>query len=72
MQHIGFCLIFSAQSLWNEQIKNKMNDFFKNLILIVKQAYIDDGDNTQSAGIKAKELVSNIIGRNLIKITSVG
>lgn len=65
-------LDFSAQSLWNEQIKIKMNDFFKNLILIIKQAYIDDGDNTQSAGIKAKELVSNIIGRNLIKITSIG
>lgn len=64
-------LDFSAQSLWNEPIKVKMDNFFRNLISIVRQAYIEDGTNSHVANVKAKELVSNIIGKNLIKITSV-
>lgn len=64
-------LDFSAQSLWNQNIKRKMDKFFQKIISIVRQAYIDDGVNDQTAMEKAKELVNNIIGKNLIKITSV-
>ena len=64
-------LDFAAQSLWNEKIKAKMNVFFEKFTSIVKQAYIDDGANSAVASEKAEELVSNMIGKNLIKITSI-
>lgn len=63
-------LDFTAQSMWNEKIKIRINKLFEKLTNLIGQAYIEEGNTTETALAKAKNMISDIIGNNILRITS--
>lgn len=62
---------FIAQSLWNKKIKERVNNFLGKLTSFIENAYEDQGLSVKNATEKARELVSLILGNNILKITNV-
>lgn len=65
-------LDFTAQSMWNEKFKIRMNKLFEKITDLIGQAYVEEGNTTETATAKAKNMISAIIGNNILRITSVG
>lgn len=65
-------LEFTAQSMWNEKFKIKINGLFEKLTSLIGQAYVEEGDTKESAMDKAKKMFSTIMGKNILRLTSAG
>ena len=65
-------LEFTAQSMWNEKFKIKINKLFEKLTELIGQAYVEEGSTNETAKVKAKNMISAIMGNNILKITSAG
>lgn len=63
-------LEFTAQSMWNEKFKIKINGLFEKLTSLIGQAYLEEGENKETAMDKAKKMFSAIMGKNILKLTS--
>ena len=63
---------FTAQSMWNEKFKIKINKLFEKLTELIGQAYVEEGSTNETAKVKAKNMISAIMGNNILKITSAG
>lgn len=65
-------LDFTAQSMWNEKFKIRINKLFEKLTDLIGQAYVEEGNTVEAANVKAKNMISAIIGNNILRITSAG
>ncbi len=65
-------LEFTAQSMWNEKFKIKINKLFEKLTELIGQAYVEEGSTNEKAKVKAKNMISAIMGNNILKIISAG
>ena len=63
---------FTAQSMWNKNFKIKINKLFEKVTELISQAYVEEGNTCESAKIKANNMISAILGNNILKITSDG
>lgn len=63
---------FSAQSLWNDKLREKTKALFERLTFTIESAYEECGVDKNEAEMKAKLYISNIYGAAVQKIMANG
>lgn len=63
---------FSAQSLWNEKLREKTKILFEKLSSTIENAYEECGIDKNEAEMKAKLYISNIYGAAVQKVIANG